>query len=114
VAMPKLSTSNLGKVFRKGDLVTEALRDVSIGVNAGEFVGVVGASGCGKTTLLRLIDGLIEPTTGTVTVDGQRIDKPGDKIAFVFQQDSLLPWRNVLDNTVFGPEIKGREMAAAG
>ncbi len=113
MAMPKLSTSNLGKVFRKGDLATEALRDVSIGVNAGEFVGVVGASGCGKTTLLRLIDGLIEPTTGTVTVDGQRIDKPGDKIAFVFQQDSLLPWRNVLDNTVFGPEIRGREMAAA-
>jgi len=113
MAAPKLSTSNLGKVFRKGDAVTEVLRAVSIEVGAGEFVGVVGASGCGKTTLLRLVDGLIEPTTGTVAVDGQKIDKPGDKIAFVFQQDSLLPWRTVIENTAFGPELKGRDMNSA-
>jgi NitT/TauT family transport system ATP-binding protein len=113
VAAPKLAIRNLGKVFGGGNAPTEALRGVSITVDAGEFVSIVGASGCGKTTLLRLIDALIVPTTGTVEVDGQKIDKPGDKIAFVFQQDSLLPWRNVLDNTVFGPELKGREMGPA-
>jgi NitT/TauT family transport system ATP-binding protein len=102
----KLSTLNLCKEFHKGTATIEALRDVSIDVHDGEFISVVGASGCGKTTFLRLVDGLITPTSGTVSIDRKPVKKPGEKLAFVFQQDGLLPWRNVLDNVMFGPEIQ--------
>jgi NitT/TauT family transport system ATP-binding protein len=107
----KLSTHNLCKEFRKGTLVIEALRGISIEVRDGEFISVVGASGCGKTTFLRLVDGLISPTSGVISIDGKDVKKPGEKLAFVFQQDGLLPWRNVLDNAAFGPEIQGKSKA---
>ncbi|MFI4987410.1 MAG: ABC transporter ATP-binding protein [Alphaproteobacteria bacterium] len=107
----KLSTRGLSKVFRKKNVEIEALRDISIDVRDGEFVSVVGASGCGKTTFLKLLDGLIAPSAGTVAIDGKTIDRPGSKIAFVFQHDGLLPWRTVTDNTVFGLEIQGRKGA---
>jgi NitT/TauT family transport system ATP-binding protein len=106
---PKLTAQGLSKHFRKGEFVVEALRDVSVDVRDGEFISVVGASGCGKTTFLRLIDGLIAPSSGFVAIDGKTVSRPGDKIAFVFQQDGLLPWRNVLQNTVFGAEIQGKK-----
>jgi NitT/TauT family transport system ATP-binding protein len=110
---PKLSTRGLSKSFRKGTAVGEVLRDVNIDVRAGEFVSIVGASGCGKTTFLRLIDGLIEPTRGSVMIDGEPVDKPARKIAFVFQQDGLLPWRSVLANAALGPEIQSRRRTEA-
>ena len=102
----KLATRNLCKGYRKQDTSLEVLRDISIDVRNGEFVSIVGASGCGKTTFLRLIDGLITPSSGTVQIDGKADAKPGRDIAFVFQQDGLLPWRTVLENTVLGPEIQ--------
>ncbi len=105
----KLSARGLSKSFRKGSITTEVLRDLDIDVQAGEFVSIVGASGCGKTTFLRLLDGLIEPTRGSVTIDGEPVEQPGRKIAFVFQQDGLLPWRTVLGNAALGPEIQGRD-----
>ena len=105
---PKLSVKGLSKVFHKGKQSTEVLRDVSIDVRAGEFVSIVGASGCGKTTFLRLVDNLILPSSGRIEVDGKLGAKPGIDMAFVFQQDGLLPWRQVLSNTRFGPEIQGR------
>jgi ABC-type nitrate/sulfonate/bicarbonate transport system ATPase subunit len=107
----RLSTRNLCKQFHKGTATIEALRGISIDVRDGEFVSLVGASGCGKTTFLRLVDGLITPTSGTVSIDGEEVRKPGEKLAFVFQQDGLLPWRTVLDNAVFGPEIQHRKKA---
>jgi NitT/TauT family transport system ATP-binding protein len=108
----KLATRNLTKNFGKGQTVVEALRDISIDVRDGEFISVVGASGCGKTTFLRLVDGLISPTSGSIIIDGKSVTKPGEKLAFVFQQDGLLPWRNVRDNALFGPEIQGKNRAA--
>ena len=113
MAASKLETRGLSKTFRKGDMAVEALRDINVSIKDGEFLGVVGASGCGKTTFLRLLDGLIEPTSGTVAINGKVVVKPGPDRGFVFQQDSLLPWRTVLDNTVFGPEIQGKDMRAA-
>ncbi len=106
-APPKLVTRDLCKSYRKNDVALEVLSNVSIDVRASEFVSIVGASGCGKTTFLRLLDGLITPTAGSVTIDGKPVTKPGPETAFVFQQDGLLPWRTVLENTVLGPEIQG-------
>src|SRR5205085_707989 len=91
----------------------EALRDVSLEVKSGTFVSIVGASGCGKTTLLRIVDGLVPPTRGQIYIDGRPVAEPGPDRAFVFQQDALFPWRTVLDNVVFGLEVQGRNKREA-
>ena len=111
--MHKLETRQLGKIFTRGDRRIEALRDVTVGVAAGEFVSVVGASGCGKTTFLRMIDGLIEPSAGSIIIDGKAVNGPNSSCAFVFQRDSLFPWRSVFTNTIFGPEVRGDDSRQA-
>src|SRR5690348_819056 len=108
----KLDVRHLSKSYGKDGRDVEVLRDVSFSVADGEFVSIVGASGCGKTTLLRLLDGLIAPTTGTIFLDGKVMDGPGFGRALVFQNDRLLPWRNVISNVVLGPEIQRRNGAA--
>jgi NitT/TauT family transport system ATP-binding protein len=101
--MAKLAISRLNKSF--GDL--EALRGINLAVERGEFISVVGPSGCGKTTFLRIIAGLEQATSGEVLLDGHAVRKPGSDRGFVFQNDSLLPWRTVLDNAVIGRELSG-------
>lgn len=103
----KLATVGLSKTFGKGHIEIEALRNVSLSINEGEFVSIVGASGCGKTTLLRILDGLIKASSGSVVVNGKDVTGPGPDRAFVFQQDGLMPWRTVHGNTSFGMEIQG-------
>jgi NitT/TauT family transport system ATP-binding protein len=106
--MPSLKSRSLTKRF--GDL--EVLRDISVTINDGEFVALVGPSGCGKTTFLRIVSGLEAAEGGTVSVDDAVVTGPGRDRGFVFQSDSLLPWRNVLDNTIVGLELAGRIGAA--
>ena len=103
----KLATDNLSKTFKKGAVEIEALRDVSLSIRDGEFVSIVGASGCGKTTLLRILDGLIKPSSGVVKANGKDVTGPGPDRAFVFQADGLMPWRTVYGNASFGSEIRG-------
>jgi NitT/TauT family transport system ATP-binding protein len=86
----------------------QALQDVSFTVAPGEFVSIVGASGSGKSTLLRIIDGLIVATGGSVLVDERKVTRPGTDRAMVFQADTLLPWRTVLDNVAYGLRIQGK------
>ena len=105
-AVPKLETRSLSKTFWRNNSATEVLRGISFTVSPRQFVATVGASGCGKTTLLRIIDGLERPTSGSVLVDGKEVIQPGPDRGFVFQKDNLLPWRTVLKNVVFGLEIQ--------
>lgn len=100
---PKLAVQSVDKRF--GDL--EALRDIKFEAAAGTFVSIVGPSGCGKTTFLRIVAGLERATKGEVRIDGRLVTHPGSDRGFVFQQDSLLPWRTVLANTMIGPELAG-------
>jgi NitT/TauT family transport system ATP-binding protein len=104
----KLEVEHLSKNYRKGDREIEALRDLNFSIADGEFVSIVGASGCGKTTLLRMLEGLIAPSSGAIRLDGKAVAGTSYGRAMVFQQDRLLPWRNVVSNVLLGPEIHGR------
>jgi NitT/TauT family transport system ATP-binding protein len=79
-----------------------AIEDVSIAIPAGAFVALVGPSGCGKSTLLNLAAGLLAPTSGCVRVDGQDLSGLNRRATYMFQQDALLPWKNVRDNIALG------------
>ena len=84
-----------------------ALDRVGMEISAGEFVCIVGPSGCGKTSFLNCVDGLLPITSGTITLDGKEITGPGRDRSMVFQHASLLPWRTVLGNIIYGLEIQG-------
>jgi NitT/TauT family transport system ATP-binding protein len=84
-----------------------ALDRVNLAIDDGEFVSVVGPSGCGKTTFLSVVDGLIPATEGRILVDGVAVTRPGPDRAVVFQDASLLPWRTVLRNVLYGLECIG-------
>ena len=99
----KLAVTRLSKSF--GDL--EALRGINLNVERGEFISVVGPSGCGKTTFLRIVAGLEHASSGEVLLDGRAVREPGSDRGFVFQNDSLLPWRTVLANAIIGREVAG-------
>lgn len=100
---------NLSVTYKspRGDV--EALKDINIGIEKGSFVSVIGPSGCGKSTLLKVIAGLVKPTSGEVWIDGKKLEGIPQNIGFVFQEDTLLPWRNVLGNVEIGLEIRGVE-----
>jgi NitT/TauT family transport system ATP-binding protein len=109
-----LRVDGVGKIFaRRGKPSVEALRDINLSIHEGEFVSIVGASGSGKSTLLRIIDGLIAPSGGGVFVDGTRVARPGPDRAMVFQQDSLLPWKTVIENVAYGLTLAGKPWSAA-
>jgi NitT/TauT family transport system ATP-binding protein len=109
-----LDIDNVSHVYATpggGDL--RVLDNISFHVKAGEFIAIIGASGSGKTTLLRIIAHLIAPTAGAISIDGKPVERPGGKVSFVFQRDSLWPWRTVMANTTYGLEIRGMERSAA-
>ncbi len=78
-----------------------ALSDVNLEVGRTEFVSIIGASGCGKSTILRLASGLLAPSSGEVSVFGLKVTEPRNDIALVFQRPTLLPWLNIADNVTF-------------
>ncbi len=108
--MAKLEVRNVEVEYitRSGRHVT-ALRDVNLDVAEGEFVTIVGPSGCGKTSFLNAVDGLLPIKRGLIRVDGRDVKGPGRDRAMVFQAPSLLPWRTVVGNIVYGLELQGRK-----
>ena len=104
--MDKIKAEGVGVLFSKRETQIEALSRIDLQVNEGEFVSLVGPSGCGKSTFLRIVAGLLRPTSGKLLIDGDEAS-PGRDRALVFQQDNLLPWRTVLDNVAFGLQVAG-------
>ena len=100
-----LAIDRVGKTYPNG---VRALDGVTIDVNPGEVVAVVGGSGCGKSTLLRAISGLDTPSQGRVALDGVEVLAPQEKIGIIFQEPRLLPWLSVADNVGFGLEHRPR------
>src|SRR6059036_4315280 len=85
-----------------------AVNGVDLDVRPGEFLAIVGPSGCGKTTFLNAVDGLIPIASGSLLLDEREITAPGPDRAMVFQQPSLLPWRTVIGNVIYGIEMQHR------
>ena len=117
--MKILTAVNLRKIYGKGDTAVRALDGVELAVEKGEFVAIVGTSGSGKSTLLHMIGGLDVPTSGTVTVDGQELNRMTDEqltifrrrnIGFVFQQYNLVPMLNVWENIILPVKLDGKRV----
>jgi NitT/TauT family transport system ATP-binding protein len=107
----KLSVRNVCKTFslraQGAERLVPVLHNVSFDVGQGKIVSLIGESGCGKTTLLRIIQGLIRLDSGSVLVNGSAVSGPGRDRGFVFQQASLLPWRSARANVELGLELQG-------
>jgi NitT/TauT family transport system ATP-binding protein len=106
----KLEARRVGIRYRRqrtGDELV-AVDGVDLNVSQGEFLSIVGPSGCGKTTFLNAIDGLIPIASGSLLLDDREITAPGPDRAMVFQQPSLLPWRTVMGNVIYGLEMQHR------
>src|SRR5881398_1923148 len=102
----KLAIDNVSKSFQSASGNVLALDHVSLQVDEGEFVCLVGASGCGKTTLLNIIAGLEKPDSGNVLADGRPIISPGRDRLVIFQESALFPWLDVFGNVLFGLKLK--------
>lgn len=88
-----------------------ALEDINLTLDSGELLVVLGPSGCGKTTLLNLIAGFVPYQQGSITLGGKRVEGPGAERGVVFQNEGLLPWRNVQDNIALGLQLNGMAKA---
>ena len=112
---PLIEVTNLEKTYAtRGRAMVQALAGISLEIAAGEFVTIVGQSGCGKTTLLKILAGLLARSAGTVMLRGQPVDGPSRDIGIVFQDPVLLPWRTVLDNVMLPVQVLGLDRRAYG
>ncbi|MBP3493384.1 MAG: ABC transporter ATP-binding protein [Oscillospiraceae bacterium] len=109
----KVKIDHVEKIYdgRQGKMI--ALNGVDLDIYENEFICVVGPSGCGKSTLLNIIAGLLEPTSGSVYVDGKEVKGTGTERGVVFQQYALFPWLTVKKNVMFGLKLKGMPEAEA-
>ena len=102
-----IDVKNVSKSFVTKDKDLTALKNVNLHVDDGELICLLGPSGCGKTTLLRMIGGLEEADEGEIYDGGELVTGPSKDRGFIFQQYSLFPWLNVLDNVMFGLNLSG-------
>ncbi|MDD4136529.1 MAG: ABC transporter ATP-binding protein [Methanoregula sp.] len=106
--MGNLEIRDLNQSFTRDDgSILTVLEHLSLDVKDKEFVCILGSSGCGKTTLLRIIAGLDTAESGTIIIDGEEMKGISPKVGMVFQEYSLFPWRTVIDNIAFGLEMRG-------
>src|SRR5216683_2990345 len=109
-----LKLDHIDKTFSRGSVATEVLKEITLGIAKGEFVTIIGHSGCGKTTLLNIVAGLTRATVGGVLLEDREVDEPGPDRAVVFQNHSLLPWLTVYDNVRLAVDkvFRGRKSRA--
>ncbi|MCT7992054.1 ATP-binding cassette domain-containing protein, partial [Laspinema olomoucense] len=99
---PFVVFENVSKTYKSARGSHTVLQDVNLTVNRGEFICVIGHSGCGKSTLLNMVSGFNTPSTGSVTVGGEPVLKPGPDRMVVFQNYALLPWLSAFENVYLG------------
>ncbi|MET0443822.1 MAG: ABC transporter ATP-binding protein [Pseudorhodoplanes sp.] len=99
---PYVKLDHIDKVFSRGKVTSEVLKDINLTLGKGEYVSIIGHSGCGKSTMLNIIAGLTRATNGGVLLEGREVNSPGPDRAVVFQNHSLLPWLTVYQNVRLG------------
>jgi nitrate/nitrite transport system ATP-binding protein len=111
---PYLKLDHIDKIFTRGAQTTDVLKNITLGIDKGEFVCMIGHSGCGKSTLLNIVAGLVEVTSGGVLLENREVNAPGPDRAVVFQNHSLLPWLTVYDNVKLAVDkvFSGRKNSA--
>ncbi|MDR2447615.1 MAG: ABC transporter ATP-binding protein [Treponema sp.] len=103
-----IAIQNVRKSFPQGETgELLVLNDVDLRFEPGEFISLIGPSGCGKSTLLRIIAGLAQADSGVVTLDGERITRPGFERGLVFQDPTLFPWMTIYENIAYGLRSRG-------
>lgn len=108
--MSKLSVLNIIKSYENGENGVDLVLDnISFEVKEREFLSILGPSGCGKTTLLKIIAGLMRPDSGQILIDGNEEGLGHNRVALIFQQESLFPWLSVRNNVEFGLSLQGVE-----
>lgn len=104
--MALLDIDHASVIYQAEKSETEAVRDLTLSVDEGEFIALVGPSGCGKTTLLSLIAGLLPPTSGSVTIDGQKVVASSGNVGYMLQRDNLFEWRTIESNVLLGLNVQ--------
>ncbi|GAB2972853.1 ABC transporter ATP-binding protein [Amycolatopsis acidiphila] len=114
MSSPLIELVGATKRFPSGSgSVHTAVRELDLTVDPGEFVAVVGPTGCGKSTTLSLVSGLQPASAGQVRVNGEPVTSIPDGVGYMFQTDAVMPWRSVLDNVASGPRFRGASKAEA-
>jgi NitT/TauT family transport system ATP-binding protein len=108
-----LEIEGLAKSFENNGRPVPVLRDLSFTVRQGEIVCILGRSGCGKTTFLKMLAGFLKPDRGTILLSGSAVVKPGPERGVIFQEDALFPWLTVRENIAFGLKGRGKAENAA-
>lgn len=103
-----LEVKKISKIYQGKESEILALENINFDIEEGEFVSIIGPSGCGKSTLLSVIAGLEEKTTGEIYIEKEKVDGISEKIGYMLQRDCLLEWKTILDNTLFGLQIKNQ------
>jgi NitT/TauT family transport system ATP-binding protein len=108
--MPHIAFGNVTKEYLAGKRHTVAIANFSLEIERGSFVSLVGPSGCGKSTILLMLAGLLEPSSGTIAIDGKPVAGPNERIGTVFQDPHLLPWHTVLRNVLFPVDLRRKNL----
>ncbi|NRY60057.1 ABC transporter ATP-binding protein [Clostridium beijerinckii] len=103
--MSILKINNINKTFISKHKTVQTLKNINLEIEAGEFICIVGSSGCGKTTLLNIVAGLEKATSGNIFLNGREISSPGIDRTVLFQEHALFPWLRVIDNVEFGMKM---------
>jgi NitT/TauT family transport system ATP-binding protein len=107
-----LEITDVSKTYGLNDSsvsTVDAVEEINLTVEEGEFISIIGPTGCGKSTLFEIIGGLIDPTTGNTSIDGDTVTDPDERIGMVFQDNSTFPWLSVSENVGFGLRMNGAE-----
>jgi NitT/TauT family transport system ATP-binding protein len=108
---PRLSIEKLSVIYTSARGKLTAIQDLSLSVTNGQFVAVLGPSGCGKSTLLNIASGLLSPSGGLVSIQGEPVTGPRPDVGIVFQQPTLLPWKSVIENVLVPVQAMGMRVS---
>jgi len=109
----EIIATNLSKTFGAGPFAKEVIKDCSFTIESGKLTVMIGPSGCGKSSLIQLIAGFDQPTSGSITIGGRPIEGPGKDRLVLFQESALFPWMTTWDNVMYGPRARGEDADAS-